>query len=103
MHTATVKLVTIVAESVLADRLTRAILAAGATGYTLTPATGAGSRDMRASTLDGENIRIETLASPAVAEALLERLARDWFPHYAVIAWVSDVAVLRGEKYVSKG
>ncbi len=103
MQTVTVKLVTIIAESVLADRLTRAILADGATGYTLSAATGAGSRDMRASTLDGENIRIETLVSPAVADALLERLARDWFPHYAVIAWVSDAAVVRGEKYAGKG
>ncbi len=99
MQTVTVKLVTIVAESVLAKRLCAAVRAAGATGYTLSDATGVGSRDMRASTLDGENIRIETLVSPAVAESLLEMLARDWFPHYAVIAWTSDVAVVRGEKY----
>lgn len=102
MQTVTVKLVTIVAENVLADRLTRAILAVGATGYTVTHATGAGSRDMRASTLDGENIRVETLVSPQVAEALLAKLASDWFPHYAVIAWTTDAQVIRGEKYALK-
>jgi len=102
MQTVTVKLVTIIAEAVLAKRLIQAVLAAGATGYTLSEASGAGSRDMRASTLDGANIRLETLASPAVAEALLAGLARDWFPHYAVIAWTSDVAVVRGEKYATR-
>ncbi len=99
MQTVAVKLVTIVAESVLEKRLLLAVKAAGATGYTVSNATGVGSRDMRASTLDGENIRIETLVCPEVAEALLEVLVRDWFPHYAVIAWISDVAVVRGEKY----
>ena len=103
MQTVTVSLVTIVAEKVLATRLTQAILAAGASGYTIAEARGMGSRDMRASTLDGENVRIEVLAGAAVADALLEMLARDWFPHYAVVAWAAEVRVVRGEKYASRG
>ena len=103
MQTVAVTLVTIVAEKVLATRLTRAVMAAGATGYTMTEASGVGSRDMRASTLDGENMRIEVLAGDAVAEALLVMLARDWFPHYAVVAWVDSVRVVRGEKYAGRG
>ncbi len=103
MQTVSVSLVTIVAEKVLAPRLTQAILAAGASGYTLVEARGVGSRDMRASTLDGENVRIEVLAGAAVADALLEMLARDWFPHYAVVAWAAEVRVVRGEKYASRG
>ena len=103
MQTVAVKLVTIVAESVLAKRLCQTVLEVGATGYTISDAAGVGSRDMRASTLDGANVRIEVLASPAVAEAVLVALARDWFPHYAVIAWMSEVAVVRGEKYAARG
>jgi nitrogen regulatory protein P-II 2 len=103
MQTVAVTLVTIVAEKVLAKRLTQAILAAGATGYTLGEAGGVGSRNMRASTLDGENIRIEVLAGEDVADALLEMLARDWFPHYAVVAWTSTARVVRGEKYAGRG
>ena len=103
MQTVPVSLVTIIAEKVLAARLTHAILAAGATGYTITEAHGVGSRDMRASTLDGENIRIEVLAGGSVADALLEMLARDWFPHYAVVAWAAEVRVVRGEKYAGRG
>lgn len=103
MQTVPVSLVTIVAEKVLATRLTQAILAAGASGYTITEARGVGSRDMRASTLDGENVRIEVLAGEGVADALLAMLARDWFPHYAVVAWAGTVRVVRGEKYAGRG
>ena len=101
MQTVPIKLVTIVAENILADRLVRDILAAGATGYTITAANGAGSRDLRASTLGGENVRIETLVVPRIAEVLLEQLAKDWFPDYAVIAWVTTVDVIRGQKYAA--
>ncbi len=103
MQTVAVTLVTIVAEKVLAGRLTQAVLAAGATGYTIGEAGGVGSRDMRASTLDGENVRIEVLAGEGVADALLEMLARDWFPYYAVVAWTAAVGVVRGEKYAGRG
>jgi nitrogen regulatory protein P-II 2 len=103
MQTVAVTLVTIVAEKVLATRLTQAILAAGATGYTIGDAGGVGSRNMRASTLDGANVRIEVLAGADVADTLLEMLARDWFPHYAVVAWTSMACVVRGEKYAGRG
>lgn len=34
----------------------------------------------------------------AVADRILEALAAEWFPNYAVVAWVVDVEVVRGEK-----
>lgn len=93
------RLVTIVAESVLQDRLLAAVMEAGATGYTISPAAGVGSRGLRATTLGGENLRIEALLPDPAADALMGALARDWFPHYAVVAWVTAVEVLRGAKY----
>ena len=93
------RLVTIVAESVLEASLVTAVLAAGATGYTAGPATGAGSRGLRSTTLGGENVRIEALVPPERAEALMATLERDWFANYAVVAWVSTVEVVRGAKY----
>ncbi len=99
---APMRLVTIVAEEVLAPRLVAAVMAAGATGYTTSPASGLGSRGLRSTTLGGENVRVETLVAPAAAERLMAVLARDWFPHYAVVAWVAEVAVVRGEKYGAK-
>lgn len=100
MHTAMLKLVTIVAEPVLEERLTSMLRALGATGWTVTPCRGEGSRHIRASDPPGDGVRIEAIVSRAVADRVLERVAQDLFPHYAVIAWVADVAVVRGDKYV---
>ncbi|MEY4375169.1 MAG: hypothetical protein RL760_1336 [Candidatus Eisenbacteria bacterium] len=99
MHTSPLKLVTIVSETVLAEHLHTELRTLGATGWTQTDALGEGSRGMRSKTLRGDNVRLEVVVSPEVADAILERLARDYFPHYALVAWVADVQVVRGEKY----
>lgn len=100
MHTVPAKLVTIVAEPVLEDRLVAEVHELGARGHTVTPSHGSGSRGMRASDPPGAGVRIEVVASEAVADRILEHVATRWFPHYAVIAFVADVQVVRGEKYV---
>lgn len=102
MPTVALRLLTVVAESVLAERLARAIMAAGATGYTISPAKGRGSRDKRSANRGGENVRIEVVATEPTAERLLHMLVHEWFPHYAVIAWISTVEVVRGEKYAGR-
>jgi nitrogen regulatory protein P-II 2 len=93
------KLVTMITESVLVDRLTHELRRLGATGWTLTEARGDGSRGMRSVPMPGENVRIECVVSPEVADLVMEMLARDFFPNYAMVAWLSDVEVVRGEKY----
>lgn len=57
---------------------------------------------MRTQPLPGENARIETVVTAAVADRILEALAAEWFPNYAVVAWVVDVEVVRGEKVGGK-
>jgi hypothetical protein len=99
MSTEPLKLVTIVAESVLAELLIAALKRLGATGYTMTEARGAGSRGLRVGEVPGDNQRIETLVSEATATRILEMLAAQFFPHYALVAWVTEVAVVRGDKY----
>jgi nitrogen regulatory protein P-II 2 len=101
--TAPLKLVTIVGEAILAERLPGALRHAGATGWTLTPATGDGSRGMRTTPLPGDNMRIETVVSEPVADRILASLAAEYFPNFAIVAWVSDVHVVRGEKYRGDG
>jgi hypothetical protein len=94
------KLVTIVAEPVLETRLVGELKTLGASGWTTTDSRGEGSRGMRASDLPGAGVRIEVVASEAVAQRILDHVARQYFPHYAVIAWVSEIEVARGDKYV---
>ncbi|MGB0650002.1 MAG: transcriptional regulator [Bacteroidetes bacterium] len=94
------KLVTIVTERILEDRLLRTLVQLGAKGYTLTQATGKGSRGVRASEWEGPDTKIETLVSEDVAQAIMDHVADTFFEHYAVIVYVQDAAVVRGEKYV---
>jgi nitrogen regulatory protein PII len=94
------KLVTIVAEPVLEEQLTAELKRLGARGFTVADTRGEGSRGIRASEVPGEGIRIDTVVGAEVAERLLAHVAKHYFPNYAVIAYVSAVEVVRGEKYV---
>jgi hypothetical protein len=94
------KLVTIVAEAVLEHRLVEEIKRLGAKGYTLVDARGEGSRGLRTMDWEGKNIRLETIVSEEVALRILARLQEAYFPHYAVVAFVENVEVVRGDKYV---
>lgn len=100
MHTVPLKLVTIVAEPVLEQRIAESLRRLGARGHTVTAAHGSGSRGMRASDPPGESVRIEVVVSAAVAERILDHVAANYFPNYAVIAFVTNIDVVRGEKYV---
>lgn len=94
------KIVTIVAESLLEKRLVEEVKRLGAKGYTITQARGEGSRGIRSVDWEGQNIRLETIVSEEVALRILQRLQEEYFTHYAVIAYVENVWVVRGEKYV---
>ncbi len=100
MLTVTLKLVTIVAERVLQERLLRELKELGARGYTLTEVSGEGSRGVRASEWEGHNVKIETIVSTEVADRIIEHIASHYFQHYAVIVYAQPVEVVRGDKYV---
>jgi len=100
MHTTNLTLLTIVGEAILKERLLAELTRAGAKGHTLTECEGSGSRHRRVSETLGANIKLETIVSPAVADKLLTTLANDYFPKFAIIAYLSPVSVVRGEKYV---
>lgn len=100
MHTTPLTLLTIVAEAILKDRLIEEFNNAGAKGHTLIDCEGSGSRHRRVGEILGANIKLELIVSAEVAEKMLKVLAEVYFPHYAVIAYISSVSVVRGEKYV---
>jgi nitrogen regulatory protein P-II 2 len=100
MHTDPLKLVTIVAEAVLTESVLATLKRLGATGHTVTEVHGEGSRGLRVGELPGDNHKIEVLVEAPLADEILEFLAAQYFPNYALVAWVSDVVVVRGQKYV---
>lgn len=100
MELVRLKLVTIVAEAILEKRLLEEVRRQGAKGYTLTYARGEGSRGLRTMDWEGKNIRLEVIVGEEVAERILRTLQENYFPYYAVIAFVENVEVVRGYKYV---
>ena len=93
------KLVTIIADEVIEKRLVADVKKLGAKGYTIGKEHGEGAKGERMSEWEGENVRLETLVSESVAEKIMAHLAVEYFPNYTIIAYLSDVAVLRGEKF----
>ena len=99
MKTHRVKLLTIIAPDVLEARLAADVLRLGAKGYTVASAVGAGLSGKRDSDWEGRNIRLETLVNAQTAERILAELSEHYFESYGVIAFLSDVEVLRANKY----
>ena len=100
MKTVPLCMLTVIAESVLKKRLIHDVREAGAHGYTIINVEGEGTRQRRVGEILGDNIRLETIVSPEVAERLLNVISTEYFDRYAVIAYLSTVSVIRGEKYV---
>jgi hypothetical protein len=93
------KLLTVVCEAALEPRLIRDCVGLGAKGYTITDAHGAGPRNQRNGDLEGGNIRIEVIAEESTVKKIVEKLELEYFPHYAVSCWISDVQILREDRY----
>ncbi len=100
------KLVVILAEPELADRLVDEIRALGARGYSRYEGfsewrrgrgqdDAPGPHDWR-----GSHTRIETVVRAELAQAILDRLAATYFEHYAVFAYVVDAHIARRDKYL---
>ena len=75
-------------------------MVARAHGHTAYSVRGRGNQGDRGADI-GEmgNVQIEAIVKPQVSEALLQRLRSDLFPSYAMVAYESDVRVLRAEKF----
>jgi nitrogen regulatory protein P-II 2 len=100
MKTVPLKLLTVIAEAVLEDHLIRELRGLGARGYSRSEVSGEGTRGVHASDWEGRNVKIEMLVGPEVADRILEHVAGSYFEHYAVVAYVQDVQVVRREKYL---
>lgn len=96
------KLVSVVGESVIMDDIAEEGMKLGATGYTMTEVNGHGSRSARnvASTTGARTMKVEFVVPADVAVSILTHISHQYFDDYAVIAWLSDVQVVRGQQYV---
>ncbi len=100
MTSETRKLLTVVTEAVLETDLAELLPTLGATGYTIVNARGRGSRGAReAGWSTNSNIRIEVICEPATADRISAHLREHYYRDYAMVLYVSDVEVLRPEKF----
>jgi nitrogen regulatory protein PII len=96
------KLLTVVTEAALESQLTRDLERHGARGYTITNARGKGQRGVREAGWEADsNIRIEVVCDEATARRLAEHLQERYYDNYAMILLLSDVEVMRPEKFRS--
>jgi nitrogen regulatory protein PII len=100
MQTHPMKLLTIVCEAHARKPVLDLLRSTGAHGWTLFPVEGEGARGSRAADIpEFTNLQVEVIVRPEVADTLLERLGHDFFPRYGMIAFASDIQVLRQGKF----
>lgn len=94
------KLLVIIAEGALEKSLADDALRLGAQGYTACDVRGAGRHGERSASWDADrNVEIKIVATPAVAEAISRHVLDTYCRDYSVAMFLSDVEVLRPEKF----
>ncbi len=93
-------LLTVICEAALEKKLLADLQQLGVPGWTISDARGRGGRGVRSAGWDTEgNIRLEIICSEALAERLLEHLQQRYYANYAMVCYLSEVRVLRPEKF----
>lgn len=93
------QLVTIVAEAVVENKIIDDVKACGARGYSVHHVRGEGVTGNRSLDLNGPSIRLETVVTDSVADAIMQMLAATYFNRYAVVAWTTPVQVARPARF----
>jgi nitrogen regulatory protein P-II 2 len=100
MTTYPMKLVTVVCEALAREPLLRVFKESGAHGYTLFPVEGAGAQGERPGDIaEFGNIQAQVVVTADTAQTILARLHQELFPRFAMIAYSTDVQVIRSGKF----
>jgi nitrogen regulatory protein PII len=100
MNAHTRSLLTVIAEAALEKKLVTDLEQLGAPGWTISDARGRGGRGVRSAGWETEgNIRLEIICSREVAERIATHLQTRYYDHYAMVCYLSQVEVLRPEKF----
>lgn len=95
------KMVKIVTEKKLESQLVSIFDEIGLRGFTIFDAHGRGEHGLRSGeTTEKSNIAVEVVLSSPNADILMRRLREDFLPRYAMAVYVSDVEVIRHEKFM---
>ncbi len=92
------RLVTVIAEAVLEDRILHDLRSWGVEGLTLVRAEG-DPFGSRVGDVEGGFLRVECVVGDEVAGRVLAGLSERYFGRFKVVAYDHDVRVVRGAKY----
>ncbi|MCV0391749.1 MAG: hypothetical protein K5790_00465 [Nitrosopumilus sp.] len=96
----TVKLLTITCEILAQKNIIDILKKHNITGYTTYEVDGNGSRGLRGQGLKNEkNVKVEVIMREEKLSDVVEEISRTLFANFAIVLYVSDVGVVRIEKF----
>ena len=95
-----VKLLTITCEILAQKNIMEILIKHAITGYTIYEVNGNGARGLRGQGFKNEkNVKIEIILREEKLQDIVEEVSRTMFANFAIVLYVSDVGVLRTEKF----
>ncbi len=95
-----VKLLTITCEILAQENIITILKKHEITGYTTYEVGGNGARGLRGQGFKNEkNVKVEVIMQEEKLQDIVEEISRTLFANYAIVLYVSDVGVLRPEKF----
>lgn len=93
-------LLVIIAEAAIEKALVRDAQRLGAHGWTVGDVRGGGVGGVREGAWEADRtIELKLICEPGVADAIADHVLATYAPHYAVAMYLSDVRVLRPQRY----
>lgn len=95
-----VKLLTITCEILAQKNIIEILKKHDITGYTTYEVEGNGARGLRGQRLKTEkNVKVEVIMREEKLSDVIEEISRTMFANFAIVLYVSDVGVVRTEKF----
>ena len=96
----TVKLLTITCEILAQKNIIEILKNHDITGYTTYEVEGNGARGLRGQGLQTEkNVKVEVILREEKLSGVIEEISRTFFADFALVLYVSDVGIVRPEKF----
>ena len=95
-----IKLLTITCEILAQKNVIDLLKKHGITGYTTYEVDGNGARGIRGQGFKNEkNVKVEVIMREEKLQDVVEEISRTLFANFAIVLYVSDVSVVRTEKF----
>ncbi|MCH9658144.1 hypothetical protein K0U27_05515 [archaeon] len=95
-----VKLLTVTCEILAQKNIIEILSKHDITGYTTYEVDGNGARGIRGQGLKNEkNVKVEIIMREEKLQTVVEEISRTLFANFAIVLYVSDVGVVRTEKF----